>query len=113
MNLIWKTVPFIVHQAYTNHNIDLESIYESDSSDCDKEWETKMNNKPLLSESDSQNELPTVEVQTFLQQWKVKNNITQNALSSLLSGLQNYFPNLPKDARSLMKIPKTIHLECI
>ena len=103
----------IVHQAYTNHNIDLESIYESDSSGCDKEWETKMNNKPLLSESDSENELPTVEVQTFLQQWKVKSNIAQNALSSLLSGLQNYFPNLPKDARTLLKIPKTNHLDCI
>nr|XP_047123765.1 uncharacterized protein LOC105850703 [Hydra vulgaris] len=104
----------IVHQALPNHNIDLESICASDSGQSDYEWEAQMNNKPLSSESDSDEyEFPAVEIQTFLQQWKVKNNITQNALSSLLSGLKNDIPNLPKDARTLMKIPKTIYPECM
>lgn len=44
----------------------------------------------------------------FLSNWAIEFGITQNALSALLSGLHRRIPELPKDARTLMKSNVTI-----
>lgn len=55
---------------------------------------------------------PQLSSKEFLRAWALKNNITHTALSSLLGWLQSK-PNLeglPKDARSLLKTPRSIDI---
>jgi hypothetical protein len=44
----------------------------------------------------------------FLRDFAIENNLTHTALSSLLKYLKNTFPELPKDARTLLKTPRKL-----
>lgn len=52
----------------------------------------------------SQNENTNMSQQ--LQQWAISNNVNNMALSNLLKLLKPHFPNLPLDARTLLKTPR-------
>lgn len=61
-----------------------------------------------LSESGSASDTDEASVENLKQQirvWAVKFSIQQCAISSLLKILIQYFPHLPRDARTLLKVP--------
>jgi hypothetical protein len=44
----------------------------------------------------------------FLRDWSLSNNVTLSATSQLLKGLRVVHPDLPKDARTLLKTPRNV-----
>lgn len=57
-------------------------------------------------ESSSEDETDIITLKEFLKLWRYNQNVTLCALSSLLAGLQHFFPGLPKDARTLLGTPR-------
>ncbi|CAG7829139.1 unnamed protein product [Allacma fusca] len=53
---------------------------------------------------------PAGQLQGELCQWAIKNNITHNAIDSLLKLLQSYHPELPCNARKLLETPRHIEI---
>ena len=51
-----------------------------------------------------------INLQTKLHEWALKHDINASALSDLLNLLQHDHPYLPKDARTLLKTPKSIEI---
>ena len=80
---------------------DEDDVWWSDSSqDTDSD-----SNKNLKSHIIAQE----YEIHDKLANWAGTFNVTHAALSALLCILCNYFPNLPKDARTLLKTPRAVN----
>ncbi|CAG7732320.1 unnamed protein product [Allacma fusca] len=73
---------------------------DSESSDSLSEDTSSVNRRPS----------PAGQLQGELCQWAIKNNITHNAIDSLLKLLQSYHPELPCNARKLLETPRHIEI---
>ena len=62
--------------------------------------------EPVCDTDSDQNTLKDV-----IHEWRLRNNISQNAVSDLLKSLGPFIPNLPLDARSLEKVRNEIDLK--
>jgi hypothetical protein len=81
-----ESEPFLVHEENLN-----EVISEEPTSLCPSV-------KPF-------------EITEFLRNWSLSNNITLAATSQLLKGLKNVHPELPLDARTLLRTPRHVVIE--
>lgn len=45
-------------------------------------------------------------IREFIQKWSIEYNVQRSALTIMLRFLNNFFPTLPKDSRTLLKTPK-------
>lgn len=101
-NPLPSTSHFVPHSTIDPLSLnENESNMNCDSSDCENVSENE-----YTSESDDEAEAQ-VDVETFLIQWKHSCNVSSHALSLLLVYLKaTAFPNLPKDARTLLHTPQ-------
>jgi len=94
---------------------DVDDYDDDDDDDDDGKFSLSSNSYDSFVTSDvdiddqGDFEKPALRVQ--LAQWAVHNNITDTALGELLSILEPYHSNLPKDSRTLKKTPNTYELK--
>lgn len=92
-------------EAYSNENFsDIFSNSENDLSDSSFDSDGSSYSYPEHTEN-------TQNIGDFLREWfhSVK-FLPKSALTSLLKGLQHWFPSLPKDARTLLGTPRNVEI---
>lgn len=75
-------------------------------------WENELNDNSFPEINlEINNELLRDSLITELKDWSIDNAVKHHALNSLLKIFHKHFPeiNLPKDARTVMKTPKTVY----
>lgn len=97
-------------QNYSNELSRGVSISDVDYfSDCDTVDATLLDEIPSLSDSDSEDVgISEPSLTEMLSNWAIHYGITLVAITALLAILKVYHPDLPKDARSLMKTKRTL-----
>ena len=83
-----------------HHSID-------DNFDFDSNLKSFSSTIGFVSDKVSCPKQPEKNLSDELANWAVGSNISHSALSGLLCILRNYHPDLPKDARSILKTPRT------
>ena len=92
---------------------DIDDITESveDEINWDSESnESIENDENADADVDEHEEEPTNNIKEDIANWSLKFNISHEAISALLVILQKSNPNLPKDARTLLKTPKNAQI---
>lgn len=91
------------------NNLEDTSNYNSDSDPDDYiEHVNFVNNfESTNSTDDSPNSI------SWLQEWAIKNNITHIALNELISNIKAKYPELPRNARSLLGNPRKINVDVV
>lgn len=89
-----------VHGYNENKIID-DHIHESDKVDYDNDLSEEDCEDHIFIEGQDPNE-----VKNFLATWSVRHNSSHRSINELLVFFKKYFPELPKDARTLLKTPK-------
>lgn len=93
-------------------NNDFEDInnYNSDNNSNDHKEQTNfVNNIESIKTTDDS---PT-SIFSWLQEWTIKNNITHVALNELISHIKSKYPELPTDARTLLRTPRKLNLDIV
>jgi hypothetical protein len=88
---------------------DSESVDLCELSHSEQDFEECSNENPSYNLDTSSAE--PFQLLDFLRNWSLSNNITQSATSQLLRGLQNLHPELPIDARTLLKTPRHVAID--
>jgi len=115
------------HINYINEDISsvIESVEisvsgQSCSSGPDHVEDEGLSEEKCISETESENEMASTSLTTFLQKWATKHLIKHNAIDDLLKGLkQNGHSDLPSTARTLLKTPRIVKsvvksgMECV
>lgn len=84
--------------------------YNSDTESVHSKLSNELNNFSINVEStNSVDNFPSFK--SWLQEWAIKNNITHVALNELISRIKPQFPDLPRNARSLLRTPRKINVD--
>jgi len=84
--------------------------YNSDNGSAHSKLSDELNNFFINVEStNSVDNLPSFK--SWLQEWAIKNNITHVALNKLILRIEPQYPDLPRDARSLLGTPRKINVD--
>ncbi|CAG9763612.1 unnamed protein product [Ceutorhynchus assimilis] len=84
-----------------NDNTEIESENDSSEDPIILESDESTNEPACMSSQNESTDMPQQ-----LQQWALSNKVNNMALSNLLKILKPHFPNLPLDARTLLKTPR-------
>lgn len=84
-----------------------EPINHSASNNCDDEVinfiDTDPNSVSLVDDSSN--------FVSWFQEWAIRNRISHVALNELMKGIKPKYPELPSDARSLLRTPRKVNVE--
>ncbi|XP_011880166.1 PREDICTED: uncharacterized protein LOC105568806 [Vollenhovia emeryi] len=93
---------------YINNDLEAVNNYNSDSDSDDHTERNFVNNcESTNSTSDSPSCI------SWLQEWAIRNNITHTALNELISNIKPKYPDLPKNARSLLGTPRKVNVDIV
>ncbi|XP_032689242.1 uncharacterized protein LOC116852726 [Odontomachus brunneus] len=114
------------YDTYNIHN-DLEVLNTNSDTDSKNQIEDVSN---YISDSDSNDHMEHINCTNncrstnitddslasllfWLQEWTIKNNITHVALNELMCRIKPKYPELPKDARTLLRTPRKINVDVV
>lgn len=88
------------------------SNYNSDSDPDDRIPTEHINFVNNFEFTNTNNDSPNSIISWF-QEWSIKNNITHVALNELISRIKPKYPELPKDARTLLGTPRKVNIDVV